>query len=272
MPRVRRECGPNSARPEAGTKTVATALRLLTLFTHTSPEWTVKELSCQLHLPYSTAYRYVSALESSGFLTRDGANGVYRIGLPVIELGGVALHQLDVRLHGMSYLEHLADATGYNANLAVLYQADALHVGFAIRSQVTQYYGVLGRRSPANCTALGKAMLADLPFDQVRRLIEKYGWRPQTPHSIRSFEELERDLAKTRERGYAIDNFERSMESKCIAAAIRNRLGRAAGAISVTIPKNRLSEIDMANLARIVVDHAHMISHHLGYNYLLSAQ
>jgi len=258
------------ARSESGAKTIATALKMLTLFSHVSPEWTVKELAHRLDLPYSTAYRYVSTLEACGFLTRDRATGTCRIGLPVIELGGVALHHLDVRVHGVSYLEHLADTTGFNANLAVLYQADVLHVAYALRSEASQtYYPVLGRRAAAHCTALGKAMLADLPFDEVRRLIETYGWRPYTPHSIRNLADLERDLAETRQRGYAIDRFERSMDSNCLAAPIRNRSGRAAGAISITIPKSRLDQVDMAALAQTVVEHAGMISYHLGHNPLV---
>lgn len=273
MVTIPKESKGQETRSEAGAKTVMTALRMLTLFTHTSPEWTVKELAHAMNLPYSTTYRYVSTLEFAGFLTRDPAAGTCRIGLPLIELGGLALQQLDVRMHGLNYLDHLADATGFNANLAVLYQGDVLHVAYAIRSEATpSYYGVLGRRSPAHCTALGKAILANLPFDEVRRLIEQYGWRPYTPHSIRTFQDLERDLAETRQRGYALDIFERSMGTNCVAAAIRERSGGTAGAISVSVPKSRLSKVDMLGLGGTVLDYAAMISHHLGYHDLLTPQ
>src|SRR5690606_13489746 len=66
----------------ASAKTVAMAMKILSLFTHASPTWTVKEMAHQLDLPYSTAYRYVSTIEALGFLVRDRSSGVYTIGLP----------------------------------------------------------------------------------------------------------------------------------------------------------------------------------------------
>lgn len=253
-------------RPDAVATTIGGGLRVLGLFNHLAPEWTIRDIAARLDLPYSTAYRYVASLEAEGYLVRHERSGTFRIGLPLIELAGVALNQLEVRVQGLSLLDQLADATGLNANLAVLYQGDTFHIAYAVRSTVPRMYTALGRRAVAHCTALGKAMLADLPFAAVRQLIETYGWRPYTAKSIQSFPELEQALAEVRERGYAVDRGERAPQTRCVAAPVRDRTGRVVAAISVSGSTDRIPDERIPSLAASVVEHAGMISYRLGYD------
>lgn len=251
---------------EASAKTIGSGLQILSLFNHLAPEWTIPAIARQLDVPYSTAYRYVTTLEAEGYLVRHQPTGTYRIGLPLIELAGVALNQLDVRVHGLSLLDHLADATGLNANMAVLYQGDTFHIAYAVRSAVPRMYTALGRRAVAHCTALGKMLLSDIPFEEVRRIIETYGWRPYTARSIQTFPELERALSEVRERGYAVDRGERSTGTRCVAAPIRDKTGQVVAAISVSGSYDRLPEERIPELAATVQEHASMISYRLGYD------
>lgn len=267
MGRLRsRENNSQPRRPDATAKTIGGGLAVLNLFNHLAPEWTIRDIARHLDVPYSTAYRYVTTLEMSGYLVRHEPGGIYRIGLPLVELAGVALNQLDVRVHGLSHLDHLADVTGLNSNMAVLYQGDTFHIAYAVRSAVPRMYTALGRRAVAHCTALGKTLLADLPFDEVRRLIESYGWRPYTPQSIQSFSALEQELAEVRARGYSIDCGERMVGRRCVAAPIRDKTGRVISAVSVSGSQDQMHDEYLPRLAAIVVEHASMISYHLGYD------
>lgn len=246
-------------------KTVEHALQILGLFTHTDPEWAVKDIASVLGFPYSSAYRYVGAVRKAGYLTRDERTGKYQVGLAVVELAGIVLNQLDVRVHGLEHLDHLADVTALNANLAVLHEADVLHVAYAVRSAVPRSYTVLGRKSVAHCTALGKVMLADLPFTKVCQLIDKHGWRPCTSKSITNFTDLERALTEVKINGYSLDLAERNLRTHCVAAPIHDRTGRVVGAISVSGPQDRLTEDRLRELIPVVKVHAEMISRRLGY-------
>lgn len=257
---------PREKATEGTAKTIDGALRILSLYNHATPEWTVRGIAERLGVPYSTAYRYVTTLEAAGYLVRHQSSGCYRVGLPLIELAGVALNQLDVRVHGIAHLDHLADTTGLNANLAILDGGDTFHLAYAVRSAVPRMYTALGRRAVAHCTALGKVLLADLPFEEVRRLIDTHGWRPYTPSSIQSFPELERKLAEVKERGYALDLGERAPGTRCCAAPVRDRTGRVIAAVSVSGPQARLSDDRLPELAATVVEHASLISYHLGYD------
>lgn len=267
MSRPRSSGGPSDgSHPGTSAKTIDGALRILDLFNHSVPEWTVRGIAQRLDLPYSTAHRYVRTLEGSGYLVKHRPTGTYRIGLKLVELAGVTLNQLDVRVHGLSHLDHLADVTGLNANLAVLCEGDALQIAYAVRSAVPRMYTALGRRAVAHCTALGKVLLADLPFEEVRRLVECYGWRPYTARSIQSFPELQQALAGVRLNGYAIDRDERSVGTSCVAAPVRDKIGQVVAAICVTGPSESFSDERLPELIRTVRDHASAISYHLGYD------
>ncbi|HVC32574.1 MAG TPA: IclR family transcriptional regulator [Chloroflexota bacterium] len=260
-----REGDRDARRPDSVAKTIGSGLQVLSLFNHLAPEWAITNIAQRLDVPYSTAYRYVTTLDVEGYLVRQ-PSGMYRIGLPLVELAGVALNQLDVRVHGLSHLDHLADVTGLNANMAVLDQGDTFHIAYAVRSAVPRMYTALGRRAVAHCTALGKVLLADLPFEEVRSLIETYGWRPYTARSIQTAPELERAMAEVRACGYAVDRGERNVGLRCVAAPVRDRGGRAIAAISVSGPQDRVPEERLSELATTVLEHASMISYRLGYD------
>lgn len=244
--------------------TVETALKVLGLFTFANREWTIREVAEALGLHYMTAYRHVVTLAAYDYLLRQ-PNGVYRLGLAVIEPAGVALSQLAVRVHGLAHVEYVAEATGCNTTLVVLYHGDTLSIASAIRAAAPRQSALLGKRAAAHCTAPGKALLADLPFPTVRRLIERYGWRPYTPRSLHTFAALEEECAEIQRRGYALDREERMLGAYGVAAPIRDAEGTAVAALGVSGPKTQLGGDRLEELAAVVADQAKTLSYRLGY-------
>jgi IclR family acetate operon transcriptional repressor len=109
-------------------------------------------------------------------------------------------------------------------------------------------------------------MLADLPFAEVRRLIEAAGWRSYTPKSVTTFPELEQALSEVKANGYAIDRGGRSLGTNCLAAPIRDATGRVVAAISVTGPRERATEERLQELVSIVRERADLVSYRLGFD------
>ena len=66
----------------------------------------------------------------------------------------------------------------------------------------------LGRTMPAHCTSTGKAMLAQLSQLELRQLLPDEDLEAVTPRSIGSRTALEAELARVRERGYAVNREE----------------------------------------------------------------
>lgn len=246
-------------------QTIERAALVLTCFSAEEPRLTLADLAAKLALSQSTVYRYVATLQATGLLQRDERRGGYRLGLRVLELAGVAVNQLEVRKQALDEMDALREEVGLLVSLGVLFEGDVMHVATSVPAGWPRWYTTLGRRAVAHCTTLGKALLAHRPWGEVRATVERYGWRPYTPNSIRDLDGLERELAATRERGYAVDHEERRVGMVCVGAPIRDHSGTVVAAISVTGTVLRMPPEFQREVALRVLEAANRISFRLGY-------
>jgi DNA-binding IclR family transcriptional regulator len=101
-----------------------------------------------------------------------------------------------------------------------------------------------GNREYLHCTALGKAILADLPDDRVEAIVERRGLPQKTGNTITEVDELFDALAEIRETGLAYDRGEILEGLRCIAAPVTDSDGAVLGAISVSGPVSRVGDAD----------------------------
>jgi DNA-binding IclR family transcriptional regulator len=255
-----------STRKGAKSQTIERAGLILACFSEAEPHLSLNDLAAKLELNPSTVYRYIASLHHAGLLERDARRGGYRLGLRVIELAGIALNQIEARKHALDEMDRLCEELGLLANLAVLFEADVLHLAHSAPKDVPRMYTALGRRAVAHCTALGKTLLAHQPWTEVRKLIEQHGWRPYTPQSIRSFSRLQTELGQIRTQGYALDREERRQGVICMAAPIREPSGEVVAAVSVTGSVERMTEAYRKQILPRVLEAANRISFRLGYH------
>ena len=246
-------------------QTVDRAALVLTCFSAEEPHLALGELATKLGLNQSTVYRYVATLQDAGLLERDSRRGGYRLGLRVTELAYVALNQLDVRREGLPEMDRLRDEMGLLVNLALLVGGDVLHVAHSAPQGWPPRATTPGRRAVAHCTALGKVLLADRPWDEVCLSIDREGWRPYTANSIQDFDRLAAEMSRVREQGHSLDDGERGPGTVCLGAPIRDHTQRVVAAISVSGATHSLPpEQRPAVLARLL-EAANRISYRLGH-------
>ena len=238
-------------------------LSILECFTIAEPELSAIQLRERLNIPYSTLYRYLQMLVREGFLEHNTEHNTYYIGLSVVELSGIALSRFDVRRLGQKDMVDLAMKLNVNTNMGILREGDLFHLDFSVRINTSPAYTVIGRRVPAHQTAMGKVLLAQLQFNEVMEIIDKYGWRRSTQNSIDNFEQLKEELVKVKQQDYAIDDQE-STEYCCIAMPVWQQDGKVVAAVSLTTTKERFdSEFEI--LKNEIYDTAISISYKLGY-------
>jgi DNA-binding IclR family transcriptional regulator len=113
-------------------------------------------------------------------------------------------------------------------------------------------YSAIGRRLPAHATALGKALLAARPADELDALLP--GPLPAlTPHTITDRTALHAELATIRDRGYAVDREENTEGIVCVARVVPLR-DPATDAISLSIPRARVTESTVDEVAAALAD------------------
>lgn len=247
-------------------ETLERGLSVLSLFTRESSELSLTEIARSADLNMTTSLRIASTLEEAGYLQRDPDTKRYRPSLKVLQLGFSAVHSLDVRKAARPHLEHLSRATGETVSHAAL---DGLEIIYVDRIRNRQIVGVvlgIGSRLPAHCTSMGKAMLAHLPVDDLKRLLQPSELSPCTANTKITVEDLTQDLESVRRRGYAINDEELAIGLRAVAAPVWDDSHTVVAAINISGSTETISRKRMRDeLAPQAMQAASDISQALGY-------
>jgi IclR family acetate operon transcriptional repressor len=210
----------------------------------------------------TTTLRLLESLRSRGFVRQR--RGLYEIGPRAFEVGSSFLNRISLRHEAQELVEELATRMSETANLGVLVDGQVLYLAIAQAQRELGIQASPGGRHPAHCTALGKAMLAGLPWEEVEAILEAHPPEPLTPATLVDPEALRRELARVARQGYAVDAEERTPGVVCLAAPIRDLTGSVVAAISISGPKLRLPSRRIPALAREVIDIGNKASEILG--------
>jgi IclR family acetate operon transcriptional repressor len=111
----------------------------------------------------------------------------------------------------------------------------------------------VGRRVYAHCTGVGKALLAQLPADEVRRIVATAGMPARTDNSITDVDSLLSELERVRTLGYAVDDGEQEVGVRCVAVAVP---GSPTSALSVSGPASRVTYEAVGVIVPVLLDAA----------------
>ena len=199
------------------------------------------ELARRLGLPKSSIANISSALADTGLLRRVGTG--FALGRRLAELGGAYLAAVDEVQEFYETCRELPSASEETIQLAILDGAEMTYLARHDGQQPVRLTSQIGRRLGASHTATGKAALASLDDNEVRRRFE--GRRPpvMTSRSLATVGALIEDLALVRQRGYAIDDEETVEGVVCFGIAIAGRRpGEGPYAASITLLKVRATD------------------------------
>lgn len=123
----------------------------------------------------------------------------------------------------------------------------------------------VGDRVPLHCTSVGKAILAFLPEAEVEAIVARVGLPAFTANTIDNLDDLKAELAKTRERGYALDTKEHEPNTYCAGAPIFDRQGHVIASCSISGNDPLIVTDRLADLSTQVTGTAQEISRRMGY-------
>jgi DNA-binding IclR family transcriptional regulator len=229
---------------------------------------TLTEISQVIDINKSTTFRLLATLLGLNYLQVDEATGQYRLGLACLELAR-SYQTGDELLRGAQpELLRLRDVTKETVHLAVL---DGMEIVYLEKLESLHAIGLMssgvGRRAPAYCTGVGKALLSHVDPQVVLDKMEWGKLRRFNERTITEPDELIAHLAMIRQRGYSLDEGEHESEVRCVAAPIFDRTGEVVAAISVSGPRSRMDPVDQNDeLINLTLKVADDISAKLGYN------
>ena len=192
----------------------------------------ISELSRRLEIPKSSAHVLMVTLERLGYIRRAANGRDFCLGLKTYALGQRMAKMLSVSDLALPYMQRLASDTGLSAHLAVLDHDQAVFIQKASAGNLVQFDTYVGRRADLHCTALGKAILAFSPPQSTKPVLSKHVFSRYTPKTITSADALFRELLRVRRLGYAIDDEEEELGSRCVAVPLIHQ-GCFVAALSV---------------------------------------
>jgi IclR family acetate operon transcriptional repressor len=236
---------------------------------HAYPDGTARleppEVAARLSISQPTAYRLMKAMAGHGLLERDPTG--YRLGVTLLHLGSRVAEGLDVKHAAHQHLVWLRDETGENAELHLRHGHTRVPIDVVASRLNLRPMGQVGIPFPLHMGASSKVLLAWLEPDEVCALTNASVAAEPDPHP-HQFDpaNFDRELAETRQRGWASSDSEREAGVASFAAPVRDRFGVVVAALVVAGPSTRLlAEAAAGHIVKVLNEAAHRTSADLGY-------
>ncbi|BCG58782.1 IclR family transcriptional regulator [Paenibacillus sp. URB8-2] len=233
------------------------------------PSLTVQEIMDALGCNKSTTYRLVSTLEKNEFIARNEHHR-YQIS-DSFTLSLMARNQPmpnDLNWVAVPAMSHLSRITNESVYVGILRGTEVMTTQVVSGQYTTRSHSEIGSKSNINHDAIGKCILAFQKEDVQRRIIQAMPFVERTEHTIIDRHQLEEELRRIKESGYALDNEEGEIGVRCIAAPIVKN-GKVFAAVALSGPSVRLSKEKDETHIRLVRQCADEISQTLADTDLL---
>jgi len=198
----------------------------------------LSELAGELGYAKSTVHRHLQTLADLGYVVKR--DGDYHVGLRFLELGVTARNSYSGYTLVREKVEEIAEETGERAQFFVEEHGKAVYLARSVGEHAVRTDPGIGSRIPLYAASAGKAILSELPDEELSDMFERMSFEPVTEHTIVDPEELRAELAEVRERGYAFNREESLRGTHAVGVPICGPDGDVIGGLSVTGPSHRL--------------------------------
>lgn len=249
-----------AAASAPGTQGIVRTLAVLTAFREADGDLGIADLAHRLSLSASTVHRIVRALVAEGYLAQNTETERYHLGRGAVLLGQAANRRLGLHL-AQPVLQRLAEETGESVNLGVRDDGEMVVVLRVESKQPLRFSQEPGSRLPVYASAMGKATLSrSEPLDEDLATLPDPA-QPLTANTIVAPGELRREVERTRDRGFSMDDEEAILGVRCVAAPIVSATGELLAALGIQGPAVRMSPDRLRDLGPRAISAAEEISH-----------
>ena len=264
--KVRRASARKSPAGErsAQVQSLLRALSILDCLAETEDGTALTELAQRVGLSTSTAHRLLMTLEQQRYVHFDAERKLWSVGVQAFVAGSAFVRSRNLVTAARPLMRSLMEQSGETVNLAIEDEGQALYLAQIECRQVMRAFATPGGRVPLHCSSVGKALLAAMPDAEVAKILHRTGMVRMTARTIATPLALRDELARTRERGYSIDDEEHAVGLRCAAAVIHDEFGEPVGAVSVSGPMARIPDDRLPVLGTLVREAAAAISRHFG--------
>jgi DNA-binding IclR family transcriptional regulator len=225
------------------------ALTILEVIAAAPSGMALPEIARKLHMPKSSAHCILLTLMRQGYLSRSQRSRRYVFSSKLLRLANQALQGLRVREVGIPILRQLTMSTGLSVHMAILEWPEAVLIAKVDPPGAAPLSTWMGRRMELHCTGVGKALMAFLPEDDLRNLLNGRVFSRHNENTITSNRRLLKEAESIRSNGFALDDEEDEVGYRCIGVPILDEHGAVVAAISVA---GSVTQVTNDNTKRLV--------------------
>lgn len=229
----------NSADETGGVSTVSKAIEVLDLVYEFGRPVRFRELEAASRFPKPTLYRFVQTLTDHGMLNFDPDRNEYYLGTRLVRLAQAAWRLCMIGPVAQPHLRDLANRLGEAVYLSKLDGGQCVCLDRGSPDDLAGTFLSINRVYPAYCTAVGKAMMACLPQDELERALTQQSLHRLTEATITDVDRFRTELERTRKRGFAIEDEEHVRGIIAVGVPIVASSGTLLGGLGVHAPDRR---------------------------------
>lgn len=210
---------------------LAKGLQVIEAFQAEKPRLSITDVAQETGLDRATARRCLLTLAELGYADYDGK--FFSLTPRILRLGVAALASMPLPQIVQPWLDQLSERVGQSCSVAILESTEILYVARAAQRRVMSIGLMPGSRLPAFCTSMGRVLLAALPREEAREIIENSDLSPRTPHSLTGISDLMQELDRVRLQGYALVDQEVELGLRSLSVPLLNQRGETVAALNI---------------------------------------
>lgn len=215
---------------------------------------TLTDISKALNIPKSTLSPILNEMTLQNFLYLNPENGLFTVGISTYYLSAAYDQTNELIPHLKSVMKHIAAETNEICQAGILDGSEVLYIlkEEPLADLPIRIISYVGKRLPAHCTALGKALLLDYTLKDLVKVLPPT-LESKTPNTITSISDLYSQLQLFRKEGICYECEEVTPHLCCYAIPI-SLIGKKKVALSVSIPLFRRSQEKINQIKKMLLD------------------
>ena len=222
----------------------ARGLKVIEAFGEATPKLAIADVSKATGLDRATARRCLLTLAELGYADYDGK--FFALTPKILRLGHAYLSATPLPHIIQPFLDRLSEEVHQSASASVLDGTEIVYIARASEKRVMSINLMPGSRLPAYCASMGRVLLAALPEDEARALLDRTALKPFTPRTLTDPARLMEEFSRVRAQGYAVIDQELEIGLCSIAVPLENDRGQVVAALNIGAPAALVSAGEMA--------------------------
>ena len=243
---------------------IARALKIIEYLAKEKHEASITEISDDFDYPKNSVFRILNTLQYYGYV--EETNRKYRATPRLLYLGYAGMRNNGITENSIDIMHAIRDELNETVMLGTLLGNEVVIIEQLPSFQYIKFTTEIGHRVNIHTSAPGKGIAAFLPEMERTELLGHLTFTRFTNGTIPSKNEMQKELARVKELGYAIDNGEELAEVHCVGAPIFDYRNYPIAAVWCSGPAFRIGEEKQAEFGDRIKYYAKQISRRFGYD------